>query len=31
LAFVRQRKAGLLGAWNWGDALLIQRLPCGAW
>lgn len=31
LAFVKQRKAGLLGGWNWGDALVVQRLPDGSW
>ncbi|KAL4446685.1 hypothetical protein ABPG77_007929 [Micractinium sp. CCAP 211/92] len=31
LAFVERRKAGLLAGWTWGTALLIQRLPGGAW
>ena len=31
LAFVRQRKAGVLGALNWGYALLIARLADGSW
>lgn len=28
---MKQRKAGLLGGWNWGDALVVQRLPDGSW
>lgn len=31
LAFMKQRKAGLLGGWTWGDALVILRLPDGGW
>ncbi len=31
LAFVKQRKAGVLGGWNWGDAMVVQRLPDGSW
>lgn len=31
LAFVKQRKAGALCGWNWGDALVLQRLPDGSW
>lgn len=31
LAFVERRKAGLLAGWTWGTALLIRRLPGGAW
>ncbi|KAL4420590.1 hypothetical protein ABPG75_010273 [Micractinium tetrahymenae] len=31
LAFVKQRKAGALCSWNWGDAMVVQRLPDGSW
>lgn len=30
LAFVKQRKAGLLGGWTWGNGVLIQRVPDGS-
>lgn len=28
---MKQCKAGVLGGWNWGDAMVVQRLPDGSW